>query len=250
MKKIRKPMSVKKRVIIIASIAVPLLLIGVYVFLSYQAWQTANASSTEATAAIKTAVTKNLAGEKLSASLPDSLQNVLDSYTDSMSREACSLGVLYEWQSSLWFMKDTRTACINSAAATTQLVQSLKTYLAYMNKQIEAAKAIEDTIAAQGTDFAGAATQWTTLASSNALASPDEKGDFAPVSVKAKAVSESIAAAYTAMQEAYTKEDKAAFDTADAAIIAAYAQLPEINSVATAVQKILATKVVDAYKAL
>lgn len=250
MRKLRAPKSVRKRVIIIAAIAAPLLAIAIYVFLSHQAWQTANASSTEATSAIKAAVAKNLAGDTPPASLPDSLQNVLDSYTDSMSREACSLAPLYEWQSNLWFMKDTRAACVNSAAATTQLVQSLKTYLAYLNRQTVAAKAIEDTIAAQGTDFGGAATLWTNLAANEALASSDEKEDFAPVSVKAKAVSSAIAAAYTALQEANAKEDKAAFDTAEAGIATAFAQLPEINSAAVTAQKALATKVLDAYKAL
>lgn len=250
MRKLRTPTSIKKRIIVGISIAVPIIALGIYAFLSYQAWETARNNSNQATANIKSVVADTLATDTPPANLPEALQKVLDTYDSSVSSGACVLPTLYEWQSSLWFTKDARKDCLDSAAATTAFIEALEAYSTYVDAQLASAKVLDETIATTETDFTALATLWSTTGTSRVVVGPFETEDFNPVGIKAKSICEAIAAAYTALHEANAKEDKAAFDAAEKMLNDSYAQVPEITQTAYEVQKNLTVKVVNAYKAL
>ncbi|MES2630828.1 MAG: hypothetical protein V4611_02645 [Patescibacteria group bacterium] len=235
-----------KRVVLIGSIVVVAAAITIYVLASVQAWNTAISSTAQASSDLKQSVDSKLATETPPASVPVAIDEILKSYNDTLSQGPCQLPPLFEWQSNLPWLKDNRQACLTTAQAADELASSLTDMQVFYKQDAAAAVLVKQATegTASTTDYTAAAATWQKVADDKSLITDDA---FKPVGAKVIEVSGAIAAAYTSLAAANSKEDKAAFDAAQKALGEAYARLAEIQTTSTEAQAVLVDSVVEAY---
>lgn len=238
----------KKRVILIVSIVLGVLLIsaGVYAWLSVQAWNTASETTATASNNLKKSVDDTLATENVPESTQVALYEIVKDYNETLVKGPCELPSLYEWQSNLPWLKETRQKCLDTAKNSDKLATTLTDLQSFFTEETATAllvrQAAESTSSA--TDYTIAADTWQKLADNKSLTADTV---FKPVAAKTAEISKGIADAYSALATANKEENKAAFDTAKNNLTSAYARLAEIQSVSTETQTALVDAVVKAY---
>ncbi len=246
----RNRMSMRKRLLIIAAIIVPILAaIGIYVFMSYQTWTSTNTQSSEAASQLKTAIESELAGETPPASLEVAITKTLEQYEAISKNGPCALPALYEWQSKLSWFTDSRTECLDRIASSEALAETLTPLQAYLEREAAAAELTKKTIAdtAGVTDYPAAASTWQALAVNQDLVA---EGPFKPAGTTIAEVAKAISDAYTTLDAAIKSENRASFDEAESNLTAAYARVAEIPVAAQAARAPLIDQVIKAYEQL
>lgn len=233
--------------IIIGSALLLVVVCAVYAWASVQAWNTASATTKQASADLKKSVDDTLATENVPESTQVALYEVVKTYNDALVEGPCELTGLYEWQSNLSWLKDTRKQCLNTAQSADELAKALTALQAFLTDEVAAATLIKQAIEATATpsDYTSAASTWQKVTENKTLVTKDA---FKPVGEKSIEVSKAIAEAYTALAKANSAEDKAAFDTAKKALHETYSRLNELKSVSSEAQASLVNRVVKAYE--
>lgn len=236
-----------KRVVIIGSAILLVAVCAVYVWASVQAWNTTSATTEQASANLKKSVDDTLATENVPESTQVALYEVVKSYNDALVEGPCELPVLYEWQSNLPWLKDTRQQCLDTAQSADELAKALISLQTFLTDEAASTTLIKQATGATATptDYTSAASTWQKVADDKTLVTEDA---FKPIGEKVIEVSKAIADAYTALAKANTAEDKAAFDAAKKALDEAYARLNEVKTVSSEVQASLVDTVVKAYE--
>jgi hypothetical protein len=235
-----------KRVLIISGASLLVAAILVYTWFSAQAWNTASTSTAKASSVLKSSVDTKLATQATPVSTQAALDEILKDYNGALTQGPCELPALYEWQSNLPWLKDQRQKCLNTSKSSEELATALKnmqTYLKDISSSAALLKQATDSTTST-TDYTAAAATWQKVADDKSLVT---EGAFKPIGVKISEVSKAIADAYTALVAANTKQDKAAFNTAEQALKDAYTRLDEIKSAANTAQAALVTTIINAY---
>ncbi|MFZ1302055.1 MAG: hypothetical protein WAQ27_05800 [Candidatus Microsaccharimonas sp.] len=242
---IKKP--IWKKVVIISSIVVLVAAPALYAWASVQAWNTANATTAQASSDLTDSVATQLATETAPESAQAALNDIIADYNNTLKEGPCELPSLYEWQSNLPWLKDTRQKCLDTTEASEELATSLKNLQTFLKEEAAAATLVEQTIAstANEKDYATASKTWLTLADDPSLKTDDA---FKPVGAKITEVATGIATAYTALDTANKSQNKGSFDTAKKGLADAYARLPEIKTTSSEALAGLVDSVVKAYE--
>lgn len=240
----KTPMSSKKkRIILFSALGCAILAILVYILSSYFAWNTAAERSASINNELKTTITSQLAGETPPTSLITSVDKALE--TTLNAHEPCKLSWLFEWQTSLWYGASLREQCLSSSSTGQSVRRELETFQAYLRDEAAFAVALKHIATPSSITYEQSAEAWKTYAET--LKGNPLLGN-APEATKSAALA--IAAGYTALNAATTNEDKAAFDTAEAAIIAGYASLNPVKETFETLRTEHIATLVSAFKTL
>lgn len=235
-----------KRIVIIGSIFIVVAAITVYVLASMQAWNAANTTTAQASTDLKQSVDSKLATETPPESTQVAIEQILKSYNDTLSKGPCELSALFEWQSNLPWLKDSRQECLNTAKSAAELATTLTTLQTFYKQTDAAALLLKQASESTATtkDYTAAALSWQKIAEDKSLSTKDA---FEPVGAKIISISDAISSAYTALAAANGKEDKAAFDAAKQTLADAYAQLGDVHTASASAQAPLVDAVSKAY---
>jgi hypothetical protein len=238
-----------KRIVIISSIVVVTAALVVYVLASVQAWNTTNATTTQASSNLKKSVDTKLATETAPASTQAALDSILKSYTDTLKKGPCELPSLYEWQSNLPWLKDGRQKCLVTSHSSEQLAVALGNMQTFLKNEAAAAVLIKQATesTASTTDYTAAAATWQKVADDKSLVTQDA---FKPVGANITEVSTAVAQAYTALAAANTKQDKTAFNDGEKALTSAYARFTEVKTASNTARTGLVDAIVKAYSTI
>lgn len=237
-----------KRWLLTGGGALLVIALALYIFASAHAWNTANAATAQASSALKTSVDTKLATSTAPASTQTALDSILKSYNDSLKQGPCELSSLYEWQSNLPWLKDSRQKCLSTSKSADDLATALKNMQTFLKEEAGTAALVKGpSSVTDDTDYAAMSAAWKKVADDKSLVTDDA---FKPVGVKVIDVSNAISDAYTALAAANTKQDKTAFNNASTALSAAYAQLSDVKTTANEARANLVDAVVKAYSAL
>ena len=238
-----------KRVIIISAVALVLLAVGIYAFMSYQNWNDLEKRSGEASAALKSKIETTLGSKESSTPVADQIDAIVKDFERKNGENPCESPRLYEWQTAFPALKSNKTTCEQKLANARATIDTLKPLSTFLKDQARATTVLMATIDATKapTDYTAASASWKTLSTSGELT---QTSDSTPISVSIIASAERISTAYAELATANKDETRTAFDQALEKLKVAYGTLVTVTGSSQVEQTRLVNAIITAYEKL
>lgn len=239
----------RKRVVIISIVAILVIALGVYGFISYTTWRDLDQESKQVSNSLKTAVNEALGAEREDISPAAEMKKLVSDFDKKYSEAPCHVSPFMNWQTIVPQVKTIVSECearFDNALTVIASLKPLITFIEHEKKANELFMAAVETTKAPS-DYNAASATWKTLADSAELT---DTGEFQLVGAKIKEVAGAISTAYASIATAMKDENKTALDDGIKNLEASYASASEIATVTTAHRQPLIIAIAAAYDAL
>ncbi len=238
-----------KRLIIIIVSVIVVAALAMYGTLSYLHWQTYDQDSKKAATSLKAAIDSSLGSDDTSPSPQVQIDTIVTDFEKAYGTDPCGVSSWYRWQTVISQLNEMRDTCTSRFETALKVIKTLKPLSEFLTDEKKASEVLATTTEATKapTDYAAAASIWKNASESTQLSDAD---NFMAITTKFTEVASAISAAYTALADAISNEDKAAFDTTTANLTAAYTGIDQIKTTVNEERTKLVSTFITSYKKL